>query len=215
MGDHRRRSPCVDPTHRRQRGTRRCVDCAMVRQRARYAQQRAARGEVLLQRPGESAHRAGALAMWERRRAVYGPSGRRPADERVPTSRSTYVRPTHCRRGHPLSGANVAVERYRQTTRRRCLTCRRLRRQGVERPVMVTLPDGVRVSVEAHDAWHIAEARRLRSAMVAAHPDRPTGSTAKFIAARRTWERFVAQEQQWYDAAGVARPSLIKRKDAA
>lgn len=215
MGERRRQSPCVDQTHRRKPGTMRCIDCASARQRQRRAEQRAARGEVLLRRPGESAHRAGALAMWARRLAVYGPSGKRPAAERGRPSRGTYVRPTHCRRGHPLSGANVAVERYRSTARRRCLTCRRLRRQGIDRPVMVTLPGGVRVSVEAHDTWHVAEALRLRAAMVAAHHDKPAGSTSAFLCTRRQWDRFMAQERQWYNAAGVSLPSLSNRKDAA
>jgi hypothetical protein len=208
-----RRRPCTDPSHRRMRARPgNCLDCAMARQRQRNAEKRAARGEVLLDRPGVSAHRAGALAMWERRKAVYGPTGNRPKADRPPRKAAPRrARQTHCKHGHRLDRANVTVHTYMGTTRRRCRTCARRRTQGVERPEMVTVPGGGRVSVVAHDAWCVAEGQRLWAAVLASHPDRPTGAVGKFRDAHKRWTRFLATEEAWYQAVGLALPDGMKK----
>lgn len=211
-GAPRRRGPtCTDRSHRRVPGTNTCLVCRANRQRQRVAEKRAARGEVLLQRPGMSAHRAGALAMWERRRKVYGPTGARPPAERPKVWRATPAHPrkTHCTRGHPLDAANTTTHRYRHTVRRRCVTCARLKRHGVERPPMVMVGT-VRVSVAAHDAWCVQEGRRLFADVAAAHPDRPRGSAAKFRAAMKRWRRFVAEQEEWYRLAALPLPAGMK-----
>lgn len=211
-GIRMRKPKCTDPTHRRRPG-KACTDCASERQRRRIAEKRAARGEVLLIVSGEtSAHRAGALAMWARRYEVYGPRGCKP--DMVPKRRiNPAPRKTHCRRGHLLSGPNVVVERYAHTTRRRCLLCRRLLKAGTDRPVWATV-DGVRVSIAAHDTWCQQEGRRLWRAMTQAHPNADAGSTAKFLKARRTWNRFLAEQKKWYTAAAVPMPTINKRGDS-
>jgi hypothetical protein len=216
-----RKPTCADVTHTRKPGTRRCVTCQTARQRQQRARRRAAQGEVLLMAEGVTAHQAGALRMWERRRQTYGPSGASPDAvarnvEHAATLAQRRRRRTACVNGHALTIANVEITAHGRTCRicrAHRLEQRRMRRRGPDyRPTWAETQGG-RVNVAVHDAWCQQTGAGLWAEMRAAHPD-VGGTAAQFRDARKRWTRFLAQETAWYAAAGVPMPD-VKRDTVA
>jgi hypothetical protein len=107
---------------------------------------------------------------------------------------------TVCKRGHALKPPNILVH----GGVRRCRQCY-VDRKRAGRPEWITI-DGVKMSVVAHDKFAMDRHAALRRAMVAAHPDKPGGTSSKFREAKRRIDRFMSDESKWYDKAGLAPP---------
>ena len=131
---------------------------------------------------GLTPRQLGARISWAKRREKYGQNGL-TADGLRRLQASTRrnglaLRQERCHRGHKLSGDNVCVWRGG----RKCKSCCRIWY-------------GQRRQRRTHQAWASAEARRLKQAMLAAHPDRG-GTSAAFVRARHAYERFRQQESR-------------------
>lgn len=163
----------------------------------------------------------GSRVGWATKRARYGETGVSPdvsarlsqaVTERVRRNGHHNSAKTTCKHGHPLTGDNVYTYRaangrwYRQ-----CRACHR-RLMGA-RPAWVAV-DGCRVSISAHDRFYLREYRRLRAAMIAAHPDKG-GTAAQFRKAQSRLAAFEEHEMSWYARAGVAVPQRRRRNHAA
>jgi len=121
-------------------------------------------------------------------------------------------RSTQCKRGHAFTRQNTSYAWSKRGTRIQvCRACRRLnwhRRRGRDvRPAwaLPTSQPTARVSIAAHDRFHLREWRKLRDAMIAVHPDRG-GTSAQFVQARRAFERFMSAEKKWYAAVNLPPP---------
>lgn len=117
-------------------------------------------------------------------------------------------RKTHCKRGHLYTSQ---TERIGQRGRRSCRTCardlRRARRRA--RPAWIDVAGRGRISILAHDRFHVRELRRLRAVIVAAHPDKG-GTSQRFIKARLAQDKFLSMERGWYASYGLDVPGARK-----
>lgn len=174
---------------------------------------------MLLVPAGASYRSAAVRAGWQTRRHRYGTRG--ISEEAVEVvagalARQRHKRKTTCLRGHAMTPDNV----LKAGKGRQCRACNRLRSkarrqrltqaQAGGRPEWVTVGTA-RVHLATHDAFVIAQGRPLWTRMLDAHPDRG-GTQRKFEAARRQWDRWLAQETAWYAAAGVPLPEGLKRR---
>ena len=120
---------------------------------------------------GKTPHQVGALAMWARRRDVYGPSGFSPSGlhqmrlNKVAADLATAkrARSKRCHLGHLYASGTLRHNR--------CNSCQRLRYHAKR--------------IAAIETQRLAS---LKTAMVQAHPDRG-GSTVKFLKARALYMR--------------------------
>ena len=165
---------------------------------------RAASNRRRQQRPGlaiagESTAVRRARRAWITKRERYGESGMSAAARAkmqiVGRLSSTATRPplSRCKRGHELTPDNL----YWYGRRRWCKKCARLRQRG--RPEWIETDRG-RVSLIAHDRFYVSEFRRLKFAMIAAHPD-AGGRSTMFIKAKKAFDRFREEQAEWYAAA--------------
>lgn len=215
----------------------RCLVCFNLHRRQRSAYAREARA-LAAQRPGlvpanltpaQAARmqaRAARLARYPETRG-FTPQG---YASRVATARklkqfvqAASLRRATCRRGHPRTRENTALNFHRRWGKayRRCRACDRewrLRRRGRRPEWVETTVRGrrLRVSLRAHDAGFLATAARLWAARAQAHPDRrmSQGMTAEqlrrlnalFHAAYRRFRAFIMRERKWYAAVGWPPP---------
>lgn len=224
----KRRPPCRDASHRKHPDRGQCLTCRDARYREKRIAERAARGEVLLLPPGKTERHAGCVAGWETKRAKYGPSGKSEEGARRQRAQAARqpkanARKTHCKYGHPLSGDNVAYyvrvlsdgRRWRQ---RVCRTCGKAHRRALHRgeTYRPTRPEwarssstGARLHIPSHDAWCVAEGRKLWAEVLRRHPDRG-GSADVFQRAKRRLDAFLARERDWYQDVGLTLPHGMK-----
>lgn len=127
-----------------------------------------------LQPHGLTPSQVGALAMWARRKTVYGPSGSRypgKATAAMLRARRLLLKNKRtCRKGHTWTAANT----YWSRSGRRCRACHLLGRAKR----LVAQRQRADVGV-------------LRAKMISAHPDRG-GTVASFIKARHIYLRVSA-----------------------
>lgn len=50
-----------------------------------------------------------------------------------------YAKATTCKKGHPLSGSNLKLEKYKTHTQRRCLECQELRKIAMRIPAIAII----------------------------------------------------------------------------
>lgn len=179
-----------------------CRDCERERWPKRYA----ASLPPGLVKAGMSNKQIGMQKWWADARRKHGDKGYSAEEIELRRQRGRVIGRlatpslrTHCKkRGHPLTAGNVVV----QGGKRLCRACREIRQRG--RPAWLDVK-GVRVSIEAHDAYFLARWKALRSVMVAAHPDKG-GTSRKFRKAKQALDAFMDAERMWYAAVQLDPP---------
>lgn len=148
---------------------------------------------------GQSRRSTAGVLRWIRRFEKFGPSGFSATAiakmRRLNAKRAGRPMLTQCRKaGHLLPPAG--------TKYRGCVECRRLRFGA--RPWWIDVA-GVRINLKAHDRYYRRTIAKSRARMLSAHPDKG-GTTAKFIEARKRYERTLATEAVWYAKLGWTPP---------
>lgn len=209
---------CHDASHQKCPARGRCLTC--VRAQSRRAYHRRVHGRepdaTALVPAGLSVMQVAAYRAWATKRARYGGRGvtaetsaKYRENMRRQLAKGHYLqRRTHCKYGHPWTAANTKV---RRDGSRACRTCLGMRHRG--RPSWVTV-DGCRISIVAHDRFFFRRLAALRAALIASHPDKG-GTSARFIAAQRRLQRFLAQERDWYAPYGLAPPPRAAHRQPA